>query len=281
MSAATTTPDRAERPAGRARARPTAPASEALLPCRIRLADGRVFTGELPAHRHRAVQLGLLHADIDGLVEIAAGRREDGRLRIITRPRPPRTRPDHFLPGGAPGQPGWLEALLALAERHAERGEEVFFAPAVRSEPRPDKHAVQHTHTLWVDVDRELVGDLPDPEPPRPARATRPAGGWQSDHPDAYKAIPPPVYFALLAVIDVPAGGGLVCCPAHEDRDPSCSVGARPEQGWRCHSDRCGARSAIYDLASVLLGGPTGAQLRGEQFKRAQAYVQDVFGELP
>ena len=125
-----------------------------MLPCRIRLEDGRVFTGELSAERHRALQLGLLHGDSDGLVEIAAGRRSEGKLRIITRPRPPRTRPDHFLPGGASGKADWLEALLALVERYAKRGDEVFFAPAVRSDPRPDKHAVRHTHTLWVDVDR-------------------------------------------------------------------------------------------------------------------------------
>ena len=41
----------------------------------------------------------------------------------------------------------------------------------------------------------------------------------------------------------------------------------------------CGARGAIYDLASVLLGGPWGHELRGEVFKRACAYVADVFGE--
>ena len=40
----------------------------------------------------------------------------------------------------------------------------------------------------------------------------------------------------------------------------------------------CGARGAIYDLASVLLGGPWGHELRGEAFKRARAYVADVFG---
>jgi hypothetical protein len=338
----------------------------------------------------------MLHADSAGLVELAAGRRENGRLRIITRPRPPRTRPDHFLPGGASGKADWLEALLALADRYAKRGDEVFFAPAVRREPRPDKHAVDRTHTLWVDVDRpeqlprlwaflaerpchllaasggsggahaywrlrepldaarlleptgelvepierahlrivhhlgvdengkpnvgdtqcaersrlmrlvgtinnktgqharileadfalpsydvrELVGDLPDPVPQRAAPVTRPADSLQSDHPDPYKAIPPPVYFAQLAGIDVPAGGGLVSCPAHDDRDPSCSVGAGPEQGWRCHADRCGARGAIYDLASVVLGGPTGQELRGEEFKRAKAYVQDAFGDL-
>ena len=66
---------------------------------------------------------------------------------------------------------------------------------------------------------------------------------------------------------------------AHEDRIPSCSVGTDASQGWRCHAGGCGARGAIYDLASVLLGGPWGPQLRGEAFKRARAYVIDVFGE--
>ena len=72
---------------------------------------------------------------------------------------------------------------------------------------------------------------------------------------------------------------GLVNCPAHEDRIPSCSVGTDASQGWRCHAGGCGARGAIYDLASALLGGPWGPQLRGEAFKRARAYVVDVFGE--
>ena len=50
------------------------------------------------------------------------------------------------------------------------------------------------------------------------------------------------------------------------------------EPGVGCHAGSCGARGAIYDLASVLLGGP-GPELRGEAFKRARAYVIDVFGE--
>jgi hypothetical protein len=30
----------------------------------------------------------------------------------------------------------------------------------------------------------------------------------------------------------------------------------------------------------VLLGGPYGHDLRGEHFKRARAYVTDIFGDL-
>ena len=119
------------------------------LRCRVRLADGRVFTGPLAPERHRALQLGILHEQTGGLVEIAAGARRDGRLQITTR-----RRADHFLPGGQAGEADWLQALLALAARHADAGEEVFLAPAVRSAARGDKHAVSETRFLWVDVDR-------------------------------------------------------------------------------------------------------------------------------
>ena len=79
----------------------------------------------------------MLHRLTHGLVELAAGRRREGRLLIKTR-----RRADHFLPGGAAGEAGWLEALLELAARHADRGEEVFLAPAARVDARGDKHAV-------------------------------------------------------------------------------------------------------------------------------------------
>ena len=69
------------------------------LRCRVRLADGRVFTGPLAPERHRALQLGILHEQTAGLVEIAAGARRDGRLQITTR-----RRADHFLPGGQAGR---------------------------------------------------------------------------------------------------------------------------------------------------------------------------------
>ena len=122
----------------------------------------------------------------------------------------------------------------------------------------------------------QLVGDLPDPAPHVMRRARR-AGQSR----DPYKRISPPEYFEKLAGIVVPRDG-LVSCPApgHLDRNPSCSVGAGPDRGWCCHAGGCGARGAIYDLASVLLGGPWGRELRGEAFKRARAYVADVFGEL-
>ena len=60
--------------------------------------------------------------------------------------------------------------------------------------------------------------------------------------------------------------GGLVSCPVPGPPRPAPVVQRRrqPEQGWCCHSAGCGARGAIYDLASVLDGGPWGPALRGD-----------------
>ena len=371
-------------------ASPPAGAGAGWLHCRVRLADGRLFTGELSPERHRAIQLGILHADTADLVELTPGNRStDGRLELHRR-----RRAEHYRPGGASGRRDWLPALLEHAQRivggdYATRRvidgprEEAFVGVAPRVRARGDKHAVTHTRLLWVDVDRpgqlpalwallaerpchlliesggsggahaywklaaplpaacphpvmgdvaepieqahlrlihclgvdehgkpdvadpacrersrvmrlagtvnyktgayariveadlrlpayrleELVGDLPDPQPPaRVPRATGPGG-----REDPYKRIAPPEYFARLAGITVPRRG-LVSCPAkgHEDRHPSYSVGADPGSGWCCHAGSCGARGAIYDLASVLDGGPWGRELRGERSVHAR-----------
>jgi hypothetical protein len=379
------------------RPQPVTPARRAGAPrlrCRARLADGRVFAGELPAERHRALQLGILHADTRELVELTPGvRSPDGKLDVDRR-----RRPEHYLPGGAGGNPHWLDGLLEHAERivtgtyarelfDGAPREEAFVGVAPRTRRSGGKDAVAASRFLWVDVDRpgqlpalwaflaerpchlliesggsggvhaywklaeplpaargaeepieransriihalgtdgegrptvadpqcrerarvmrlagtvnyktgqyarvvdadlqlpgyrleELVGNLPDPEPP-PARPRSTSGSST----DTYKRIPPPEYFQRLAGIRVPRGG-LVQCPAplHDDTHPSCSVGAEPETGWCCHAASCGARGTIYDLASVLLGGPWGRELRGDAFKRARARVSDVFGARP
>ena len=53
----------------------------------------------------------------------------------------------------------------------------------------------------------------------------------------------------------------------------------KPGDGLVLPFGHCGTRGTIYDLASVLLSGPWGRELRGEAFKRARAYVADIFGE--
>ena len=136
------------------------------LRCRVRLADGRVFTGALPPERHRAIQLGMLHADTAALVELTPGTRSaDGKLALDRR-----RRAEHYLPGGAAGRSDWLAALVAHAEQivtgayatgRAGAGprEEAFVGVAPRIHRRGDKHAITHSRFLWVDVDEP--GELP------------------------------------------------------------------------------------------------------------------------
>jgi hypothetical protein len=361
------------------------------LRCRVRLADGRTFSGVLPAARHRAIQLGLLHRHTAGLVELTPGTRDkDGRLHVDRR-----SRVEHYLAGGASGGPGWLKALLEHADRIVageyarmsfDEGarEEAFVGVGVRGKARGGKEAVKESRWLWVDIDRperlevlwEFLAERPchllvetagsggvhayfkldrplraqlvdrdsgelrepieqanmrivhalgeevaDPQCRERSRVLRLAGtvnhksgryarviqadmalapyepaalvGDLADPPrleaptvgvererrsgeDPLKLIPAPVYFAQLAGITVPARGGLVRCPAHDDEHPSCSVSGMNGHVFKCHA--CGAGGAIFDLASIVIGGPWGAELRGDAFKRARAYVADVFG---
>ena len=357
----------------------------AALRCRVTLPDGRHVFGELPAERHRALQLWMLHRNTRGLVELTPGTRDlEGRLHVDRR-----SRPEHYLPGGAGGNKQWLARLLEHAEEicdgkyarmRFEEGprEEVFVGVSERSQPRGAKDAVIQARRLWIDVDRperlevlweflayrpchllvesagsggvhaywqldralparegelepieranlriihalgedvadancrersrvlrlagtvnfktgrhariieanlalpaykleQLVGDLPDPPNAHaPSPDVQRRGG---EGEDPYKRIPATRYFPLLAGVTVPPRGGLVRCPAHDDEHPSCSVAAEPGTLWRCHA--CGAGGTLFDLASALLGGPTGHQLRGDAFKRARAYVVEVLG---
>ena len=121
-----------------------------------------------------------------------------------------------------------------------------------------------------------LVGDLADP--PKSHAAPLAVRRGEGQTPDPYKCIPAPAYFARLAGITVSARGSLVRCPAHDDEHPSCSVSGTPDNVWKCHA--CGAGGTIYDLASAVLGGPTGPELRGEAFKRARGYVVEVVGDV-
>ncbi len=379
---------------------------EPMLPCRVRLADGRVYSGTLPAARHRALQLGMLHCETDGLVELTPGTRRPGAKVDIDR----RKQTEHYLLGGGRGsedeqeQPSgsWLAGLLAHAQaivdgryalRHFPQGprEEAFVGVTPRSAACGEKQAVSHTRYLWVDVDKpgelpalwallaerpchlliesagsggvhaywrmeqplqattvnretgelhewieranrrlihalgcdpegkasvgdpqcanrsrvmrlagtinwktgryariiqadlaldpypvmDLVGDLPDPKAPVAPRRARPAA--RGHHDDPFKRIAPVDYFQALTGVAVPRIG-LVRCPsrAHQDEDPSCSVGGDASGGWMCHG--CGAAGAIYDLASVLLDGPTGQELRGDAFKAARELVVAKLG---
>ena len=82
----------------------------------------------------------------------------------------------------------------------------------------------------------------------------------------------------LAGVVVPPIGTGALPLPHTSRPGPVLRRRQRRLAGLVLRS--CGVGGAIYDLASVLLGGPTGQALRGEEFKRARAYVRDAFGEL-
>ena len=141
----------------------TAGAGAGALACRVRLADGRVFTGALPAARHRALQLGLLHADTAELVELTPGtRRADGRLDVDRR------RHARALPARRRRRRAGLAARAARARR-ADRRRRLRHArgpangPARRCSSASRRACAaagsrdadrRARRWLWVDVDR-------------------------------------------------------------------------------------------------------------------------------
>ncbi len=119
-----------------------------------------MFEGELPAARHRAIQLGMLHSQSDGFLELTPGTRPpDGRLELDRR-----TRAEHFLLAGLSGGERWLARALYHAERivdgaYARRRfaegprEEVFLGVAPRRDRAGGREHVARSRWLWVDVD--------------------------------------------------------------------------------------------------------------------------------
>jgi hypothetical protein len=65
---------------------------------------------------------------------------------------------------------------------------------------------------------------------------------------------------------------GLVRCrlPDHEDAYASCQVYAEAEQGWWCFG--CARGGRIYDLASLLSGGPWGRELGARRSGRLASW---------
>ncbi len=128
-----------------------------------------------------------------------------------------------------------------------------------------------------VDADGLTAGMCdPSPPPPAPTPSGRARYAAAMSH-DPAASITPPTYFRVLAGIEVPARGGHVLCPLHEEQVPSCMVYPTPQQGWRCFGG-CEVGGRIYDLASLLAGGPWGRELREERFLAARQTVYAAFG---
>ena len=101
------------------------------------------------------------------------------------------------------------------------------------------------------------------------ALASRPRGPRRPPRRDPLSRVDPPAYFRALCSLEVPAGGGMVRCPLpdHHEELPSCRVWPTAERGWWCFG--CARGGTIYDLASLMVGGPWGSGLRGDTFRRA------------
>jgi len=124
----------------------------------------------------------------------------------------------------------------------------------------------------------ELVRGLADPDPPPPApSAARTSRRARFLATDEAARIPPPRYFHVLAGRAAPERGGFVRCPLHAEQVPSCMVYASAERGWHCFGG-CEKGGSIYDLASLLEGGPWGRALHGERFRQVRRAVHERFG---
>ena len=131
---------------------------------------------------------------------------------------------------------------------------------------------------------RDLVGEPARPARRRPARA---------------EAHPPPADGAVAAArgdrrprrpLDAarvlrravrhhrvrPRRQGRARCPIHDDPRASLWIGETPDAGWFCFG--CGRGGRVFDLASLLIGGPWGADLRGDAFRAARAELERRLG---
>jgi hypothetical protein len=149
------------------------------LPITYRRRDGGLLEGTLSAERHQALHLRMLHGQTNGLLEIAAGRRDsEGDLLIYTR-----RRPAFFLPGGASGDPDWLKRILELVARLQEKGDDVFVGPAIHCCASANKEDIQWTRWAWIDIDgTEHLGRVDALLARKPAAARVWSGGSGGEH---------------------------------------------------------------------------------------------------
>ena len=113
---------------------------------------------------------------------------------------------------------------------------------------------------------REVVGGLPDPEPPR---APRPK---VTHHDDPLKRIPAVEYVEVLTGVEVPRSG-FISCPLHDERTPSFHVGGPDPTAWLCHG--CQKGGGIYELAAYRMGFTV--PLRDAEFRATREVLTTRF----
>lgn len=190
---------------------------ETRLPITVRRRDGSIEEHTVAPRVHRELHLRRLHGHTRGLVEIAAGFREnDGELVIYTRKRA-----DHFLPGGGSGDRDWLERLLAVVDVHVERGEEVFVGPATHACPSADREDILFSNWAWVDMDGpEHLGRLDALLVKKPAAMRVISGGSGGEH--AYWPLSRPLPARTITV------GQRTIVNPRELTKPTATGGTRP-----------------------------------------------------
>jgi hypothetical protein len=110
-----------------------------------------------------------------------------------------------------------------------------------------------------------LAASLGDPRPARNGYRRNGAAPVRRPIFDPVDELTPRQYFALLCGVEPDHAGYLLCpLPDHHEDTPSCRL---YEDHWWCYG--CGRGGGIYDLASLLLGGPWGTALRGPAFAEA------------
>ncbi|CAB4897585.1 MAG: hypothetical protein F2825_00535 [Actinobacteria bacterium] len=128
------------------------------LPIAVRLPDGTVSQGEVPASVHRRQHLGFLasRVDPDDWVELAAGPRdpEQGWYFVTRR------KPEGFLPGGrGRTDQRWLQQACQTADGHVARSMEMSVSYASRHTPAGTRDAVRGAQLLWADDDHRDDGN--------------------------------------------------------------------------------------------------------------------------
>ena len=148
----------------------------------------------------------------------------------------------------------------------------------------------RYCHVIHADLTsraydvRDLVGGLPDPpadDPRAPKRIRRRQSApspRQARVDDPVDRWTPREYFAALCGITEldDASKGRYPIADHNDPRPSLWIGETVEQGWYCFGCLRGGR--IYDLVSLLIGGPWGVDLRGDAFRAARAELERRLG---
>lgn len=150
------------------------------------------------------------------------------------------------------------------ADPRATDAARILRVAGTRNHKRGDAHRVSIVHydAMYRNaLAADLVGDLPDPEPPKQipvSRRVRPSDGSL----DALRSIPARVYIPALCGREVVRD--MVTCPFHGDgreRTPSLHVGGPNAECWHCFG--CDEGGDVFDFAARLWGLDTKTDFKG------------------